>query len=394
MSLKPRKGKGPKKYKLKPEHKKPVVDAAHTLLDVHRGLDGIEVEIVVDMANQALKKEDWWEARLNLATLIGHHDSPNLDKATRHVMQGLQLLAETEEGRSDTARKIVVDAKKKGIDTPSAKAEEKEQRRKLEEYWAGSISGVAKKKMQTSEKTPGRNMREVFGNDFIGVMISGGAQEIIHWSGGKWEKFAITESFERAKEVYKELKDEGIASKVTHVSGEYLIYTEEKAKPRDDAPAPAQKKEFEAYNLGHRNYALHSTYGTYKEAQLESRKVGGPETRTKIDEWFGSYNLYIYKDTAREIRVGKMEYGEQIKIIRKWVRQACGKKIGVRRSRGTAYGWIGIHGSGAEFGSFTEKEKEGLKKLGLNFGGNYANISPDSRNFWVMEALKDMEGPE
>lgn len=57
----------------------------------------------------------------------------------------------------------------------------------------------------------------------------------------------------------------------------------------------------------------------------------------------------------------------------------------VRRGRGTGYSWIDVWGSG-EFGEFTENEKKALKKFGLNYGGNCAVISPDSRKYYAEKA--------
>jgi len=75
------------------------------------------------------------------------------------------------------------------------------------------------------------------------------------------------------------------------------------------------------------------------------------------------------------------EYDQQIGVIRKALKELC-PTLSVRRGSGTAYGWIDILGSG-EFHNFTEQEKKALDKFGLNYGGNAAVISPESRAYWV-----------
>jgi len=72
---------------------------------------------------------------------------------------------------------------------------------------------------------------------------------------------------------------------------------------------------------------------------------------------------------------------QEIAAIRKALKATI-PTVSVRGSRGTAWGWIGIHGSG-ECGMFTDAERAGLKALGMNPGGNYCNISPDSRGYWL-----------
>lgn len=69
------------------------------------------------------------------------------------------------------------------------------------------------------------------------------------------------------------------------------------------------------------------------------------------------------------------------KVIRKALKTRC-KTLSVRMDRGTAYGWISIWGSG-EFSEFTDDEKKALDEVGMNYGGNCAVISPESRDYWV-----------
>ena len=78
------------------------------------------------------------------------------------------------------------------------------------------------------------------------------------------------------------------------------------------------------------------------------------------------------------------EYDKQIKTIRRALKSLC-PTLSVRRGRGTAYSWIDIWGSG-EFGEFTDQERKALEKFGLNYGGNCALISPESRNYYVEKA--------
>ena len=72
-----------------------------------------------------------------------------------------------------------------------------------------------------------------------------------------------------------------------------------------------------------------------------------------------------------------MSLKEEISTIRKAIKNRC-KTLSVRMGKGTAYGWIEISGS-LEFGNFSEAEKIMLRALCLNFGGNFAVISPDDK---------------
>ena len=76
-----------------------------------------------------------------------------------------------------------------------------------------------------------------------------------------------------------------------------------------------------------------------------------------------------------------MDAKAEITIIRSAIKAQI-PTVSVRNNRGTAWGWVGIRGSGGG-GMFTEAEREGLKALGLTPGGNYCNIAPDARSFWV-----------
>lgn len=84
-----------------------------------------------------------------------------------------------------------------------------------------------------------------------------------------------------------------------------------------------------------------------------------------------------------------MEAKEAIKIVRKALKELS-PTLSVRMARGTGYGWIDISGSG-EYGDFTESEREAVKSFGLNPGGNFANISPESRNYYVEKAQTILE---
>ena len=76
-----------------------------------------------------------------------------------------------------------------------------------------------------------------------------------------------------------------------------------------------------------------------------------------------------------------METKQEIAEIRKAIKAKI-PTVSVRNGRGTAWGWVEIWGSEAGTGMFTAAEREGLKALGMNPGGNCCNISPDSRGFW------------
>jgi hypothetical protein len=80
------------------------------------------------------------------------------------------------------------------------------------------------------------------------------------------------------------------------------------------------------------------------------------------------------------------EYDRQIATIRKALKKLC-PTLSVKKGRGTGYSWIGIRGSG-QYGRFTEKENEALRKFGLTPGGNFASISPEDREYYVKKAEK------
>jgi hypothetical protein len=92
------------------------------------------------------------------------------------------------------------------------------------------------------------------------------------------------------------------------------------------------------------------------------------------------------KPTPPRGRRPRTEYDRQIGTIRKALKKLC-STLSVRKGRGTGYTWIGISGSG-QYGRFTEKENETLRKFGLTPGGNYANISPEDREYYVKKAEK------
>ena len=85
------------------------------------------------------------------------------------------------------------------------------------------------------------------------------------------------------------------------------------------------------------------------------------------------------------------EYDKQINVVRKALKKLC-PTLSVRRGRGTAYSWIDVSGSGDEFGTFTEKEKQALDKFSLSYGMNAAVISPENRKWYVEKAEKILRG--
>jgi len=88
------------------------------------------------------------------------------------------------------------------------------------------------------------------------------------------------------------------------------------------------------------------------------------------------------------------EYDLEIKTIRRALKSLA-PTLSVRKGRGTAYGWIDIRGSGS-MGEFTEEERKVLDMVGLGYGVNYSNISPEKRRFWVekLARLLNLEIPE
>jgi len=155
-------------------------------------------------------------------------------------------------------------------------------------------------------------------------------------------------------------------------------------------------------------YELRFTNLTEQEARETIRKLGKPNDITtskpnpesealdtleeakdlvnKLRKELGFNLVHFSKRIRRRCRT---EYDEQIKTIRKALKQLC-PSLSVRRDRGTAYGWIVISGS-LEFGEFTESEKKALERFGLNYGGNCALISPDNRRYWVEKAKEICE---
>lgn len=97
-----------------------------------------------------------------------------------------------------------------------------------------------------------------------------------------------------------------------------------------------------------------------------------PIYKLKID---ANSNLILPEDTI-----------DQIALARKLVKAKC-KTLSVRNDRGTAYGWIDIRGSKSEWGEFTEEEKKALEELGLRYGLNCANISPENRKYYLRKWL-------
>ena len=81
------------------------------------------------------------------------------------------------------------------------------------------------------------------------------------------------------------------------------------------------------------------------------------------------------------------EYDQQIDLIRRAVKKLC-PTLSVRRGSGTAYSWIEISGSKDQFHNFTDKENQALKDFGMSPGGNFADISPEDRKFYVEKAKK------
>lgn len=73
---------------------------------------------------------------------------------------------------------------------------------------------------------------------------------------------------------------------------------------------------------------------------------------------------------------------EEITLIRSRLKRLC-PSLSVRNGKGTAWGWVDIRGSADEFGHFTPAEKLALNSVGLSFGGNFAVISPDDREYWL-----------
>lgn len=72
---------------------------------------------------------------------------------------------------------------------------------------------------------------------------------------------------------------------------------------------------------------------------------------------------------------------DEVAIIRRLIKAKV-PTVSVRRGQGTASGWVDIRGSG-DWGNFTDGERAGLKALGFQPGGNFENIAPDARAFWI-----------
>ena len=118
---------------------------------------------------------------------------------------------------------------------------------------------------------------------------------------------------------------------------------------------------------------------------LEKRLlVRVPKDRLKH---FEVSNAYIPEDTEPQSRGPKTptEYDQQIDLIRRAVKKLC-PTLSVRRGSGTAYSWIEISGSKDQFHNFTDEENKALKDFGMTPGGNFADISPEDRKFYVEKA--------
>jgi hypothetical protein len=75
-----------------------------------------------------------------------------------------------------------------------------------------------------------------------------------------------------------------------------------------------------------------------------------------------------------------IDFDTVIRGIRRSLKSKC-PTLSVTRGRGTAYGWIDISGSGP-WGRFTDEEREYLRSVGLQPGGNFCVIAPEDREYW------------
>lgn len=117
-------------------------------------------------------------------------------------------------------------------------------------------------------------------------------------------------------------------------------------------------------------------YPTLKENQPEEKTMTPIEmTKLALSQILPETKVTIPEDTI-----------DQIALARKLIRAKC-KTLSVRNSRGTGYGWININGSKTEWGEFTDEEKKVLDELGLRYGLNSANISPENRKYYLRKWL-------
>jgi len=125
-------------------------------------------------------------------------------------------------------------------------------------------------------------------------------------------------------------------------------------------------------------------FGSWKEVRSHYPTLKDIEVEWSSEIEEGTY-IEVEKRKKEKRKVydtnGKLYALEQIAMIRKAMKKEC-PTLSIRNSGGTAYGWVDISGS-LEHGRFTEEEMEYLSKIQLGYGGNFANISPDSRKYWL-----------
>ena len=75
------------------------------------------------------------------------------------------------------------------------------------------------------------------------------------------------------------------------------------------------------------------------------------------------------------------DHRADVASLRRMVKAIC-PTVSVKMSRGTAWGNVGIRGSG-ENGRFTSQERDSLTKMGLTPGGNYCVIMSAEVEYWA-----------
>jgi hypothetical protein len=135
MSLRKRKSGGPKKRRSRAT-KEQRVDVTRQIVE---SAIRPEIEAIALKVHRALDGEEWYDARMNLATMTGHFDE-KFDTAIRLNMVLLEELEQASaDGKFTPTEKKKVEQVKRGVDSI--------QKKLLDEYYEGSPSGVIKKKM-------------------------------------------------------------------------------------------------------------------------------------------------------------------------------------------------------------------------------------------------------
>ena len=104
-----------------------------------------------------------------------------------------------------------------------------------------------------------------------------------------------------------------------------------------------------------------------------------------IARWLRGITMHqeaiVQRRTDRKTQAPDKLTGE-VATIRARIKGEC-STLSVRQGKGTAACWVDVRGGTKEDSTFTKPELAAIKRLGLNAGGNFANISPQERANWA-----------